>query len=414
MEKKVKDVKAFVSSEVPVAPVEIKETDRNRLDYIPFGSDNLFPQALAALNRKSISLRGVLESKTIYTVAGGFKVEEGNSLAEEFIESVNSNGQSLTDVYENHSVDKNIIGNAYLEVVTDNSQKEIAFNHIQAVKCRLSKDKESILIHPDWSKYDNNKDLTKEVAIYPKFTQDGNVKRSIIHFKKYEPDFENYGIPVYIAAMDAAAIGYKTNKWNVSRLDNSFQSSGVLVVDGSMSDDDAKELKEDIDDNLVGEGNQGKLLTIIKKLGGEGTTFTPINSNTEGDWIKLHNQSNDDLIVACNWKKSLTGISETTGFDVDRILNDYQIVSSNFILREQNKFIKMIQKVTKSVVGLELDGLHVVNKSPVSLLTKLTADKYMFVWEARRLAGEEFDPEDPRQQMYVEEVSESKDKESDS
>ena len=55
-----------------------------------------------------------------------------------------------------------------------------------------------------------------------------------------------------------------------------------------------------------------------------------------------------------------------------------------------------------------MEGLHIINKSPVSLLTKLTADKYIKVWEARRLAGEEFDSEDEAQQMFVEEVSNSK------
>ena len=72
------------------------------------------------------------------------------------------------------------------------------------------------------------------------------------------------------------------------------------------------------------------------------------------------------------------------------------------------KFIKKIQQITLRTVGLDLDGLHIINKSPVSLLTKLTADKYIKVWEARRLAGEEFDQEDEKQQMYVEEVSSSK------
>jgi len=407
MENKAKDIKAFVSTEVPVTPVEIKETDNNQQDYIPFGSDNLYPQALASLSRKSISLRGILNSKTIYTVAGGFQLEENDAKGTEFIESVNGKGQSLNDIYENYSIDRNFSGNSYLEIVIDNKQTELAINHIQSVKCRVSKDRESIIVHPNWAKYQSTKSSAKKIALYPKFTQDGNVKRSIVHVADYEPDFDNYGIPNYISAMDAAAIGYKTNKWNVSRLDNAFQTSGVLVVDGNMSDPDAAELKKDINNNLVGEGNQGKLLTIIKKLGGEGTTFTPINANTEGDWLQLHTQSDNDLILACNWKKSLVGMTESTGFDVDRILNDYQIMSSTYIVKEQTKFIKLIQKITKATIGLELEGLHIINKSPVSLLTKLTADKYIKVWEARRLAGEEFDSEDEAQNKYVEEVGSS-------
>ena len=201
--------------------------------------------------------------------------------------------------------------------------------------------------------------------------------------------------------MDSAAIGYKTNKWNVSRLDNAFQTSGVLVVDGEMTTDDAKKLKEEFKKEMTGEGNQGNILMIIKKLGGEGTEFTPINSNTEGDWIQLHNQSNDDLILANGWKKSLAGITESSGFDTDRILNDYQVVKSTFIVREQTKFIKLISGVAKQVAGIDLEGLSFKNEPPVSLLTKLTGDYFVRKWEARKEAGLEFDSEDPNQMKYI-------------
>ena len=231
--------------------------------------------------------------------------------------------------------------------------------------------------------------------------------RSMVHIKEYEPDFDHYGIASYVAAMDAAAIAYKTNKWNVSRLDNSFQTSGVLLVDGDMSDKDAKTLQQDIKDNLIGEGNQGKLLTIIKKLGGESTSFTPINSNTEGDWLSLHTQSDNDLIMALNWKKSLAGISENTGFETDRIINDYQVVLNTNILKEQNNFIRRVQKWHDDLgTGIDLTDLFIDNRPPINLLTKLSADKYTQIWEARKMAGLEYDMEDPLQMKYVETVKE--------
>ena len=45
--------------------------------------------------------------------------------------------------------------------------------------------------------------------------------------------------------MNAAVICYKTSKWNLSRLDNSMLSSGVLLIEGNMTDKEAKKLKED-------------------------------------------------------------------------------------------------------------------------------------------------------------------------
>lgn len=398
-------ITAIVTTDIPEQADEQKDEKKlARLDYIPFGTDNLYPQALASLYRKSVALRGIVNSQVTYTSAGGIQLDSNDSRALELVEQANSKGQSLTEVFENAFLDKRFSGNGWIEIVTNRERSMLSFFHVQSVKCRYAKGKKACLIHPNWQDY-KKAHLTdgtiKAVPMYPEFEEIDGFHRSMIHIADYEPDFDNYGIPPYIAAMDSAAIGYKTNKWNVSRLDNAFQTSGVLVVDGEMTTDDAKKLKEEFKKEMTGEGNQGNILMIIKKLGGEGTEFTPINSNTEGDWIQLHNQSNDDLILANGWKKSLAGITESSGFDTDRILNDYQVVKSTFIVREQTKFIKLISGVAKQVAGIDLEGLSFKNEPPVSLLTKLTGDYFVRKWEARKEAGLEFDSEDPNQMKYI-------------
>ena len=49
--------------------------------------------------------------------------------------------------------------------------------------------------------------------------------------------FEHYGVPPYIAGFGVSAIAYKTDRWNISRLDNSFQLSGVMMLDSTMDDE---------------------------------------------------------------------------------------------------------------------------------------------------------------------------------
>lgn len=393
---------AIVSTSVPEQAQEVKDTRVQRnIDYKPFGSDNLYPQALASLYRKSVGLRSIIKSKVTFTVSGGFTLDEEAGKATDFIDQVNSKGETLSEVYENYLTDRFFGGNSYLEIITDSKGSFINVEHVQSVKCRRHKNEKEIIIHPDWANYKKNDGLTTVLPMFPKFVRDGKFKRSIVHVMDYEPDFDWYGVPNYITAMDSAAIGYKTNKWNVSRLDNAFQTSGVLVVDGNMSDEDAAQLKKEFNDEMTGEGNQGKVMLIIKKLGGEGTEFTPINNNTEGDWLQLHTQSDSDLILANNWKKSLVGMSENTGFDVDRILNDYQVMDSTFLTKEQNKFIKLIKRVTFTTANLELEGLSIVKKPPISLLTKLNADKFTYIWEARKEAGLEYDAEAQDQKGFI-------------
>lgn len=389
-----------------VGEVKDKRADKNK-EYKRFGSDNLYVQALASLYRQSITLRGIINSKVIYTSAGGFILEEESGPATDFINSPNESMDSLTDLFEKYLVDRYMSGNAYLEIIKNSDNSVVNIGHIQTVKVRLHKSLDSVLVHPDWARYESTKEDAVRIALWPNFTEVDGLQRSVIHIKDYEPDFDFYGIPTYIAALDAAGIGYKTNKWNISRLDNSFQTSGVLLISGDMDDDDAQDLSDTIVEEMTGEDNQGKLTVIVKKLGAEGagTEFTPINENHEGDWTQLHSQSNDDLIIANNWKKSLAGITENSGFDVDRILNDYQVARSTFLIKEQKKFIDIVSRVMLELQNLDLAGLAIVNKPPISLLTKLNADKFTFKWEARAEAGLDFDAEDPVQQGYVDSTS---------
>ena len=63
---------AFVNLSTPNVDREVKDLDRVREDYIPFGKDNLFPQYLAELKRQSSTHRSVLAQKTTFTTGGGF------------------------------------------------------------------------------------------------------------------------------------------------------------------------------------------------------------------------------------------------------------------------------------------------------------------------------------------------------
>lgn len=377
-------------------------------DWVPFGDNNLFPQGVTAIGRKSPVHRGILSYKTIYV--SGQKISTEDPRTEEYIQNVNNAGESLKDVTDKLFRDFDEGGNAYLELVTDSTGSFLNPFHKDWTTGRVKKQKidnktgkvdgvPSILFHPNWADVKKTMKQIVEIPIYPEFKKDGKVRRSVIHFKAYEPSFTHYGLPVWVAAMDAAGIAYKTNKWNISRLDNSFASSGVLVVEGDMSEDDALKLKSDFNANMTGEDNQGKVMMIIKSLGGGGTSFTPITNATDGEWLKLHEQSTDDLVVAHNWYRSLAGISDNTGFDTNRINNEYEIAHNTVIPGVRSKIMPKLSRVLTELMGL--GELEIQNISPLSILSQLTADAYTKVWEARKLAGLDFDEKAEEQKGFV-------------
>ena len=96
----------------------------------------------------------------------------------------------------------------------------------------MARDSAHILLQYDWAAF--NAAEARTLPLYPAFErQEDGTLRAMIHYKDYEPMFEHYGVPPYIAGFNVSAIAYKTDKWNISRLDNSFQLSGVMMLDST-------------------------------------------------------------------------------------------------------------------------------------------------------------------------------------
>lgn len=367
-----------------------------------FGNDNLFPQAVALMNRKAVVNRAILKSKAKYIAGKGFAVDDNDLKLADWLKRVNIYGETLRTVTQKTAYDLKAAGNGYQEIVTNSKFQFMNLYHQDATKCRLSKDKKRILLFHNWREPTMEKKYMKEIPIYPHFENtegDGNL-RSIIHHKDYEPEFENYGMPDWIAGLGVSAIAYKTDKWNISRLDNSFNSSGMMIVaDEFESKDELNDFKDEVNKKFIGEGKQGKILLLVRKPGADpnnSTRFEKVEQTAEGDWKELHGQSTGDLVIAHQWFRSLTGIADNTGFDTQRILNEYEVALNTVILDEQERFLETYKKLILDILKLDTESLAFINKPPVT-----AKPPYMKIWEARKADGLDYDEDDDAQQEYL-------------
>ena len=100
---------------IPPNITEPKNLKDVRTKWIPFGKDNLFPQYLAELKRKSSTQRSVLAQKTVFTSGAKFVCRDES--LEKFIEDINADHESLRDVFKKLADDYYTFGNAYMECV---------------------------------------------------------------------------------------------------------------------------------------------------------------------------------------------------------------------------------------------------------------------------------------------------------
>jgi hypothetical protein len=377
-------------------------TDFRIYEFLPFGADNLFPQATALFGRTSPNHRGVINSKVNYTITD---ITVNNKKFDYLNTKVNFQGENLKKVLNDGHLDYCMGGNAYIEIITDPRRSFIWFNHIDYTKVRLGKDQKSFYLHSDWWRFKGIKDPEyKVLPRYPEFISEKNeygavVLRSIIQLKDYEPEFYFYGIPSWIAGQDAVLIDLKTNKWNLSRLKNAFMVSGFLVVPVKDPGEGAEVVKY-IEDNHTGEGNQAKLMVLTKSRATDGekadqTQFIESKQENDGSWDKLHNQSLADIVVAHSWFRSLTAIADNTGFDTKRILNEYEIALRTVISKDQQRWIDLIKRVFADLNNQDPE-ISFINKPPVEDY------RYQYVWQIKKKRGDDdWNKDDPNQQIMI-------------
>lgn len=368
--------------ETPLPPTT--ENQLTTQEWIDWGTDNLFPNAVAELNRKSPIHSGILNWKRIYLSGDGFNTGKDKKLSD-WIASCNAFEENFKAVMSRIIKDKQDCGNAFMEIVKLNGQFFVY--HTDYTTCRLGKDKKTVKIYGDWKNV--KKDQIKSVGLYPNFTpREEGGEHSIVHFKDYSPGFFDYGVASWIAGMDAAGIAYKTNKWNISRLDNSFSSSGVLVVEGNISPAESKQMKTDFKKEFTGEEKQGKVMFIVKAVGGGETKFTPFTSTNEGEWLQLHTQSKEDLVSVHNWFITLTGSSNNSSWTKDQVKIEYAAAMATVISEEQNNLLQIIQRILKKEASIEAKELTFIQK-PLNLQSDLDPKAVLTKNEQREVFGYE-------------------------
>ena len=365
-----------------------------------WGSDNMLPYALSLLARRSVAHRRIINDKADYIAGKGVVCDERNLLLSSFVQSVNGDGETLRSIVARLAMDEAMFGNAFLEVVTNADREFLSLYHIDASKCRIAGDSQSVVLHHNWGSF--NKAEAQSIALYPRFEamEDGTM-RTVVHYKDYEPMFSHYGVAPYVAGLDAAAIVYKTDRWNISRIDNSFQLSGVMLLDGVVDSEAEADRMVRLAEEKFG-GKPGQVLFVLRDseaADSSSSRFVPIDTSSDGDWHSLHAQAESDLVVAHSWFRSLSGLDYASGFSSERILHEYEVALNTVILPKQAQLLEPIRRIVGDVLGIDASSLDIVNRPP-----SRTKPSYMRIWEARKLDGLDYDENSAEQQRYLAEL----------
>ena len=368
---------------VPQHIEEPQDLSKIRTKFIPFGTNNLFPQYLAELKRKSSTHRSVLAQKTIFT--SGAKFVSNNEDITDYMKDVNADGESLRMIFKKLASDYYTFGNAYLEgVIYDGGMN---LYHVDATTVRMSKNKKEAYVHPDWAKYNTMKDKLSIIPIYPEVRSN----RFILQFKDYEPTFQFYGLPDYVAALEHIAVDYEIGKWNHTKFKNGFQPSAIVEISGDMGEEEAKKLVHEAQEKFVGDGNNGKIMFIVKNGDTSAANVSIIKDDQEGSWIDLQRITDQNIVTAHRWQPSLSGLVSSgkmnnTGSEI-RIA--YDLAMTTVVKDTSDLLLNGIKTLLYNELGFLPEDLLIQYEPPISFATQIDPSKILTINEQRRLLDED-------------------------
>lgn len=374
----------------PMPDIKERQYQISSKEYYRFGDDNLFPQYLAELKRKSSTHRAILSQKATYTA--GSKITTINAKLEDYIKEVNPLGQSLRNLFRLVVDDFYSFGNAYIELVEYDGGCNMY--HIDSTMVRVGKNMDSVFINPDWTHYDVRDREVRKLPMFPNFKNG----RCVLMFKDYESGFQRYGVPDYIAAAESGSIeiDYLIQKYNRSKFENGFMPSAIVEIEGSMSDDEAEELISLAQDKLTGEGNNGKILFLVKDgSGGGGANVQILKDDKDGSFMEYQELTRNNIVTAHRWQPALSGIVSSgkmnnTGSEI-RI--SYDLVMRTVIQDTIEQVFKPMRNAIGKVLKTDASSLEVQFESPIGFAADIDIKQIADVNELRALIGLEGRPD---------------------
>lgn len=352
-----------------------------RTPFIPFGDDNLFPQFLAQIKRQSPTHRAILGQKKILSIGKQFHSDNDN--VQSFIDDVNQ-GESMREVYGRLMDDYYSFGNAFLQIVKYDGG--INLYHIDATKCRISKNQKHVYIHPNWEKYGTTKEDTLIVPIYPKFEKN----TAILHFKDYEPTFNYYGLPDFVGALEGwLQIDWELQSYNHSKFKNNFTPSAIVEINGDMGEEEAEQLVKDAQTRWTGKGNNSKILFLVKNGDTSPANVTVLSDTSDGSFMDLQKLTSQNIITAHRWQPAMSGIvsSGKLSSTGNEIRVAWEMVMGTVIKDVEELLFNKIKQVIKETTTLDINDFQIIYEPPVSYVSDIVPNQILTINEQREMLG---------------------------
>ena len=222
--------------------------------YIQYGDRNDYPNYLVELFNKSAKHNAIIKSKVHYITANGWS---GSEEAKPFIEKVNRM-ESLEDLTRKVSLDAELFGGYYLEIIFSVTGQLSEIWHCDYTKIRTNKDNTQFWYKEDWA------DRNEKAEVYPAFNPANPNGKQILYIKEYRPNMGYYSLPGYFGALNYIESDIEISKHVLGNAQTGFSASKLITLpNGEPSDDEKRNIEKRFTSRFSGSDGKKFILAFV-------------------------------------------------------------------------------------------------------------------------------------------------------
>ena len=307
--------------------------------YIEFGEKNDYPNYLLALYNKSPKHNAIVKGKVNYIIGNGWKSDESDPIAEQFIAQPNQ-FESLDDLTRKVSIDIEIFGGAYLEVIWSVTGGQLTdVLHIDYTKIRSNTDNTQFWYKKDWN--ERKDELIPMMAFNTKVRQG----KQILYIKEYRPGLDTYALPGYMGALNYIESDIEVSRHVLGNAQTGFSASKLITLpNGEPSPDEKRNIERRFTDRFSGSDGKKFILSFTTD-----PARKPIIEDLGASDITKENFTNVDLIIQNNLfaghqitSPSLFGIAEPGQLGSRTQMRDAYEIFKNTYVNDKQHFLESI------------------------------------------------------------------------
>jgi hypothetical protein len=339
--------------------------ERKGSGYIEFGELNDYPDYLLDLFNKSAKHNAIVKGKVNYITGNGWKSDNpDDAAAQRFIDQPNAY-ESLAELTRKISLDIEIFGGAYLDIVWSVVGGSIAsMSHIDYTKVRTSTDNTSF-----WYKADGWRDRRGKIDTIPAFNPKQPEGRQILYIKEYRPGLDAYALPGYLGALNYIESDIEVSKHVLGNAQTGFNASKLITLpNGTPPVEEQRNLDRRFRDTFGGSDGKKFMISFVDNAGQK-----PIIEDLGASDLTKEDFGRVDTIIQQNifaghqiTTPTLFGIQEPGQLGTRSQMRDAYEIFKNTYVNDKQQYLEGVFTRLLSYSGSSSE-LEIISVEPIAL-----------------------------------------------